>query len=90
MKRASTFTRAPILADLRIAARLWGLLGPTAPPDLVALRRHWFEEAHHRHHYMRLRAIVDATPGEFLHRPVDAIEADLDRDAWAGLLSFRQ
>jgi hypothetical protein len=38
---------------------------------------------------MKMRSIVDATPPEFLHRPVDAIVADLADDPWAGLPSLR-
>ena len=85
MKRASTFGRAPILADLRIGADVWGLRRSDTPDDLVDLRRELFDEAHHPHSYTKLRGIVDATPAEFLHRPIADIEADLADDPRAGL-----
>lgn len=88
LKRASQFGRAPILADLVVGAQIWGLLDGSPPRELVDIRAELFEEAHHRHDYMRLRAIVDATPAEFLHRPIGTIEADLASDPWAGLANL--
>ncbi len=85
LKRASSFGRAPILADLRIGAAVWGLAGSNPPAELVDVRTEMFDEVHHPHHYMRLRRVVDVTPSAFLHRSVDTIDADLADDPWAGL-----
>lgn len=86
LKRASFFARAPILADLRIAATVWGLLDPQAPADLVARRaegieglRHWIET------YARLRAFVDTVPIETLRRTPEEI-AEAYRADWRSLL----
>jgi hypothetical protein len=44
-------------------------MNPKAPKELVTLRQEMFEEAHHPHHYSKLRAIADAVPAEGLMRP---------------------
>lgn len=86
LKRASIFSRAPIITDLRIAATVWGLLDPQPPADLVAERaprieglRHWIET------YPRLRAIVDTVPVKTLARPLDELTA-AHRADWRSLL----
>jgi hypothetical protein len=55
MKRSGLFGRAPIVHDVRIGLTVWGLLDAAADPELVELRRGWFEEVHHVHHYTELR-----------------------------------
>lgn len=73
MKRASLLGRAPILADLRIGATLWGFLDAGAPPELVELRRELFEEVDHFHHYMELRRIVDMVPADVLRQTPEQV-----------------
>jgi len=87
LKRASSFGRAPVIHDLTVAFAIWGLLDAGADRELVAARTAMFEEAHHPHHYAKLRAIADATPVEVLHRPHDEIIADAGRD-WRSCLTF--
>lgn len=86
LKRASLFSRAPVIHDLRVAATVWGLLDPSAPAELVAARRRCFTGVRHTaHHYPELRALVDAVPAETLRlTPAQAAEAHA-RD-WRALL----
>lgn len=72
-KRAALFGRAPILHDVTVGLAVWGFLDPSPPAPLVALRREWFEEVSHPHHYPSLRRIADAVPEDVLRRPHDAI-----------------
>lgn len=63
MRRASLFGRAPVVHDLTVAYTLWGFLDDDPAEDLVALRRKVFEGVGHAaHHYVELRALVDAVP----------------------------
>lgn len=59
LKRASKFGRAPVMADLRIAATLFGYLDSGADAELVRMRKDLFEEVGHFHHYAELRHIAD-------------------------------
>lgn len=61
LKRASLFSRAPVIHDLTVAFTIWGFL-TEAPPELVALRKPLFEEVSALHHYSELRRIVDLVP----------------------------
>lgn len=86
LKRASTFGRAPIMHDLRVAATLWGLLDPQAPEDLVDMRKRLFEGLHLTlHHYPELRAVVDLAPAESLALTPEQAADDHARD-WRSLL----
>ena len=38
LKRASLFSRAPVVHDLTVAFTIWGFLDATPPPELVASR----------------------------------------------------
>jgi hypothetical protein len=67
LKRASAFSRAPTVHDVRCAFTIFGYLG-TAEPELVELRQKLFEEVAHPHHYNERRAIVDAVPTAFLRQ----------------------
>lgn len=76
LKRASLFSRAPILADLRIAATVWGLLDPQAPADLVVERQRRFESLRHWiETYPRLRAAIDTVSTETLRGSLDEVTA---------------
>ena len=65
-RRASIFSRAPIVHDMTIAFTIWGFLGG-APPELVEHRRPIFEAV--SHHYWEQRAIADGIPEETLRLP---------------------
>ena len=79
LKRASLFGRAPVVHDVRAAIEILGF-GANASSDLADWRRVAIEEAHHPHHYPKLRAIADAVPADVLRRPLDAIVADARAD----------
>ena len=73
LKRASLFGRAPVIDDVRIGLALWRWLDESPPADLAEARREMFEEAHHPHHYDKLRAIVDAVSADTLVRPTATV-----------------
>jgi hypothetical protein len=66
LKRASLFSRAPVVHDFTIAFTIWGYLDASAPADLVALRKRLFAGVGHSHHYSEGRAIADMVPVETL------------------------
>lgn len=74
MKRAGLFGRAPVIHDVEAGLAVWGYLDANVDPALVELRRQWFEEVHHPHHYMELRRVVDAVPADLLRQSLDDIE----------------
>mgnify|MGYP003377848079 CR=1 FL=1 len=62
LRRASLFSRAPVVHDLTIAFTIWGFLDPAAPAELVAARGPLFAGLGHGQHYSDARAIVDMVP----------------------------
>ena len=62
LKRASIFSRAPVVHDFTIAFTVWGFLDASAPAELVALRKRLFAGVGHGHHYSESRSIVDMVP----------------------------
>jgi hypothetical protein len=67
LRRASMFSRAPVVHDLTIAFTIWGFYDPTPPAELVELRRSMFEGLRHvGHHYMEARAVADMVPDSTL------------------------
>lgn len=87
MKRSGLFGRAPILQDVEAGLVVWGLLDANADPGLVEVRREWFEEVHHAHHYMALRRVVDAVPADLLRQSLDDIEVAY-AEGWADCLDL--
>jgi len=73
MKRSGLFGRAPVVHDLTVALALWGFLDDRPAPELVELRRGWFDEVHLAHHYPELRRLVDAAPDDILRLPHTAV-----------------
>ena len=73
LKRASLFSRAPVVHDLRIAYTLFGYLDERPPADLVEFRRELFAEVHHAIHYFERRAIADLVPDEVLRQTPDEV-----------------
>jgi len=65
MRRAALLGRAPVVADLEVAFRLFGWLGDP-PPELVEWRR--FAVAGVGHDYARRLVLIDAVPEEVLRR----------------------
>jgi hypothetical protein len=63
LRRASLFSRAPVVHDLRLALTIWGFFDPSPDADLVEVRSRLFEGvAHAAHHYAEGRHIVDLVP----------------------------
>jgi hypothetical protein len=63
LRRASLYSRAPVVYDLNIAFTIWGYFDETPPADLVALRRELFEGVGNvNHHYAEGRKIADLVP----------------------------
>ena len=74
LKRASLFTRAPVIHDLRIALRIWGFLDD-APAELEQERKLRFAGVAHSHDPKAHYAVVDGVPAELLLGTPDQIEA---------------
>jgi hypothetical protein len=67
LRRASMFSRAPVVHDLRIAFTIWGFFDLQPPADLVAVRRELFEGVSNTaHHYVEGRVLVDLVPADVL------------------------
>lgn len=87
MKRSGIFGRAPIIGDVTIALTLWGFVDDAADPDLVAIRREWFEEVHLPMHYPLRRRIADAVSEGVLRQPLDEVRKAYERN-WRALLDL--
>jgi hypothetical protein len=63
LRRASLFSRAPVVHDLRLALAIWGYFDRTPDADLVEVRSKLFEGVSHTaHHYAEGRHIADLVP----------------------------
>lgn len=75
LKRAASFGRAPVAADLEVAFRVFGFLPPGPDESLVAWRKELFAGVSHPHHYAEARHLVDLVPESVLRMPPNEIEA---------------
>jgi len=76
LRRASMFSRAPVVHDLTIAFTIWGFYDPAPPAELVGLRRTMFEGLRHiGHHYMEARAVADMPPDATLQMTPSQVDA---------------
>jgi hypothetical protein len=87
MKRSGLFGRAPVVHDLTVGLTIWGFLDATPDPELVAVRKAWFDEVHLVHHYNELRRIADAAP-EFVLRLPHGTVHDRHRSDWPSCLDL--
>jgi hypothetical protein len=87
LKRASLFGRAPVIHDLEVAYRVWGLLDDGCDPHLAALRAGNFEGAAERHHYADVLRLVSAVPEETLRLLPAEVQQRHTAD-WRGLLDL--
>lgn len=63
LRRASMFSRAPVVHDLTIAFTVWAFLDSDPPADLKTLRARLFEGVGNTlRHYDEARALVDMVP----------------------------
>lgn len=75
LKRASLFSRAPVVHDLTIAFTIWGFLDPNPPAELVAARGSLFKGVGHGPHYTEARAIADMVPQATLRQTPQQVAA---------------
>lgn len=88
LRRASLFSRAPVVHDLTIAFTVWGFFDEAPPGDLVALRSTMFEGLRHvGHHYAESREVVDRVPVETLQLTPAQVESRYPDD-WRSLLGL--
>jgi hypothetical protein len=63
LRRASIFSRAPVVHDLTIAFTIWGYYDETPPTELVDMRAGLFEGLRLvTHHYAESRVVADLPP----------------------------
>jgi hypothetical protein len=87
LRRASMFSRAPVVHDLTIAFTMWGWLDPNPPADLLAERRRRFAGVGHAHHYDEARALVDMVPEHTLLAGPDKV-VDAYPSGWRELVGL--
>ena len=85
LRRASLFSRAPVIHDLTIALTMWGWLDASPPAELVATRSRLFEGvAHVTQHYGEGRRIADLVPESTLRMTPAQVAAAMP-SAWKAL-----
>lgn len=63
LRRASLFSRAPVVHDLTLAFTIWGFLDADPPAELLAARTRLFAGLRHvGHHYTEARVVADMVP----------------------------
>jgi hypothetical protein len=87
LRRASMFSRAPVVHDLTIAFTIWGFLDVAAPADLVAVRRERFAGLGHGGHYTQARALVDMVPEATLRMTPQQVAAEYP-NGWRTLVGL--
>jgi len=86
LRRASLFSRAPVVHDLTIAFIIWGFYDQSPPPELLELRREKFEGLRLvGHHYAEARAVVDMVPEATLRMTPGAVTSAYPGE-WRSLL----
>jgi hypothetical protein len=88
LRRASIFSRAPVVHDLTVAFTVWGFYDETPDPALVETRSEMFEGLRHvGHHYTESRKVVDAVPASTLEMTPAAVASAYGSD-WRSLLDL--
>lgn len=86
LRRASMYSRAPVVHDLTIAFTIWGFYDAEPPAELVALRAPLFEGLRLvAHHYTEARVVADMVPESTL-RMTPAQVADAYPADWRDLV----
>ena len=76
LRRASLFSRAPVVHDLTIAFTIWGFFDEQPPDDLIARRPQLFEGVGNvNHHYAEGRVIADLVPESTLRMTPEQVAA---------------
>jgi hypothetical protein len=74
LRRASLYSRAPVVHDVDIAYTIWGFYDANPPAELVARRAELFEGVGNvNHHYAEGRAIADLVPEATLRMMPDEV-----------------
>ena len=85
LRRASLYSRAPVVHDLNIAFTIWGFYDEDPPDELVELRTALFEGVGNvNHHYAEGRKIADLVPESTLRMTPDQAKAAYPAD-WQAL-----
>lgn len=72
LRRASLFSRAPVVHDLNVAFTIWGFFDENPPAELVERRAELFEGVGNvHHHYAEGRLIADLVPESTLRLTPD-------------------
>ena len=86
LRRASMFSRAPVVHDLTIAFTIWGWFDEQPAGALVARRKELFEGvANVHHHYTEGRVIADLVPESTLRLTPDAAASAYSGGTWREL-----
>ena len=76
LRRASLYSRAPVVHDLNIAFTVWGFYDENPPAELVERRAELFEGVGNvNHHYAEGRKIADLVPESTLRMTPDQATA---------------
>ena len=76
LRRASLYSRAPVVHDVTLAFTIWGFFDAEPPADLVARRASLFEGVGNvLHHYAEGRVIADLVPESTLRLSPAAVAA---------------
>ena len=87
LRRASIFSRAPVVHDLTVAFTIWGFLDASPPSDLVVARKALFIGVGHGHHYAEARTIADMIPEATLTMTPQQVAAEFPAN-WKSLLGL--
>ena len=76
LRRASLYSRAPVVHDVTIAFTIWGFFDEDPPNDLIARRPQLFEGVGNvNHHYAEGREIADLVPESTLRMTPEQVDA---------------
>jgi len=85
LRRASLFSRAPVVHDLHVAFTIWGFYDEQPPAELLERRAQLFEGVGKvNHHYAEGRTIADLVPESTLRLTPAAAAASYPAD-WRAL-----
>lgn len=87
LRRASLFSRAPVVHDLTVAFTIWGFLDAEPPAELLATRGALFVGVGHGHHYAEGRTIADMIPESTLRMTPQQVAAQYPA-SWKSLLGL--
>lgn len=86
LRRASLFSRAPVVHDLTMALSMWGFLTASPSAEQVTERMARFAGIGHGHHYAQARALVDMVPESTLRMTPAQVAAAAGR--WRELVGL--